>query len=60
MASGESIDGDGVAPDVLVSGADGPRYVPGAEFPAAIDADAQLEQALRAIGYDPIALSRAP
>jgi carboxyl-terminal processing protease len=60
MASGESIDGDGVAPDVLVSGADGPRYVPGAEFPAGIDADAQLEQALRAIGYDPIALSRAP
>jgi C-terminal processing protease CtpA/Prc len=59
MASGESIDGDGVTPDLLVF-PDGARYVPGAQPPAAIDADVQLEQALRVIGYDPIALSRAP
>jgi carboxyl-terminal processing protease len=60
MASGESIDGDGVEPDLLVFAGDGPRYIPGAEPPAAIDADLQLKQALRVIGYDPIALSRAP
>jgi carboxyl-terminal processing protease len=60
MASGESIDGDGVMPDLLVFAADGARYVPGAESRAAIDADVQLKQALRVIGYDPIALSQAP
>lgn len=60
MASGESIDGDGVEPDLLVFAADGARYVPGAESPAAIDTDVQLKQALRVIGYDPVALSRAP
>jgi carboxyl-terminal processing protease len=59
MASGESIDGDGVEPDLLVF-AGGARYVPGAQPPAAIDADLQLKQALDVIGYDPIALSRAP
>jgi carboxyl-terminal processing protease len=60
MASGESIDGDGVEPDLLVFAGDGTRYIPGAKPPAAIDADLQLKQALRMIGYDPIALSRAP
>jgi carboxyl-terminal processing protease len=59
MASGESVDSDGIEPDLLVFAADGARYIPGAN-PAAIDADVQLKQALRVIGYDPIALSRAP
>jgi carboxyl-terminal processing protease len=60
MASGESIDGDGIEPDLVVFAADGARYVPGTDPPAAIDADLQLKQALHVIGYDPIALSRAP
>jgi carboxyl-terminal processing protease len=60
MESGQSINGAGVEPDVLVFAADGTRYVPGVDGPNAIDTDAQLEQALRLVGYDPIALSRAP
>ena len=60
MASGESINGHGVEPDVLVVDADGPRYVPGTVRPEAIAADVQLEQALHTIGYEPIELSRAP
>jgi carboxyl-terminal processing protease len=60
MASGESINGNGIEPNVLILAAGGPRYAPGTSHPAAIAADVQLEQALRAIGYDPIALSRAP
>jgi carboxyl-terminal processing protease len=60
MASGESIDGDGIEPDLVVFAADGARYVPGTDPPTAIDADLQLKQALHVIGYDPIALSRAP
>jgi len=60
MASGESISGHGIEPDVLVVDADGPRYVPGSEGPEAIAADVQLEQALHTIGYDPIELSRVP
>ena len=58
-ASGESIDGDGIEPDLLVFAGDGPRYAPGAGRPGAIGADAQLKQALRLVGYDPITLSRA-
>jgi carboxyl-terminal processing protease len=60
MASGESIDGDGIEPDLVVFAADGTRYAPGAVRPDALDADVQLKQALRIVGYDPIELSRAP
>jgi carboxyl-terminal processing protease len=60
MASGKSISGNGIEPDVLVLAADGPRFAPGVYDPGAIAADVQLEQALRAIGYDPIVLSQAP
>jgi carboxyl-terminal processing protease len=60
MQSGHSINGEGIEPDVLVFAADGARYVPGVEGSDSIDADAQLKQALRLVGYDPIALSRAP
>jgi carboxyl-terminal processing protease len=59
MASGDSINGEGIEPDILVFAADGTRYVPGAGRDA-IDADAQLKQALGLVGYDPIALSQAP
>jgi carboxyl-terminal processing protease len=60
MESGRSINGEGIEPDVLVFAAEGTRYVPGVEGADSIDADAQLDQALRLVGYAPIALSRAP
>jgi carboxyl-terminal processing protease len=43
MASGESINGNGIEPDLVVVGA-----------------DAQLNEALRLVGYEPIELSSAP
>ena len=60
LASGESINGEGIEPDVLVVAADESRAAPGSIRPEAIEADLQLKQALSSVGYDPITLSQAP
>jgi carboxyl-terminal processing protease len=60
MASGESINGAGIEPDVPVAAADEYRYAPSTPQPEAIAADVQLKHALDTIGYDPLTLSRAP
>jgi carboxyl-terminal processing protease len=58
--SGRSINGTGIEPDVYVPGPESGRQFQGRGGPAGINDDPQLEQALRLIGYDPIALSKAP
>lgn len=58
--SGRSINGIGIEPDVLVRSADPDRLYQGPSSGMAPDEDRQLQRALRIIGYDPIALSKAP
>jgi carboxyl-terminal processing protease len=58
--SGRSINGTGIEPDVLVRNADPARQYRGANSPVSLDEDRQLQEALRLIGYDPIALSKLP
>ena len=56
--SGRSINGTGIAPDVAVSG-EYDRIYRGTSGSLPIEEDPQLTEALRMIGYDPIALSQA-
>jgi carboxyl-terminal processing protease len=58
--SGRSINGTGIEPDHVVAGLEQstPNSIPPHRGPS--EDDYQLQQALRLIGYDPIALSRAP
>ena len=58
--SGRSINGTGIEPDVGVASADPARQFRGRGGRIGLADDEQLKQALRIIGYDPIALSRAP
>jgi carboxyl-terminal processing protease len=58
--SGRSINGTGIEPDVLVRNTDPARQYRGANSPVSLDEDRQLQEALRLIGYDPIALSKLP
>jgi carboxyl-terminal processing protease len=57
MPSGQSINGLGIEPDVEI---ESERYFQGRDSRVAMNDDAQLQEALRLIGYDPITLSRAP
>lgn len=58
--SGLSINGVGIEPDVHVSRSDPRAQFRGARDPASIADDEQLQSALNTLGYDTIALSRAP
>ncbi|WP_428100624.1 S41 family peptidase [Candidatus Rariloculus sp.] len=57
MSSGRSINGVGIYPDVVVRNADPRRQYRGPGGSVAAGDDQQLQQALRLIGYDPVALS---
>ena len=57
MSSGRSINGVGIYPDVVVRNADPRKQYRGPGGPVAAGDDQQLQQALRLIGYDPVALS---
>lgn len=59
LPDGETLNGAGIEPDVLVRNADPARQFDGSSA-VALTEDRQLLRALRVIGYDPIALSRAP
>jgi carboxyl-terminal processing protease len=58
--SGRSINGTGIAPDVLVRSADDHRQYRGAHGPVAMRDDVQLLEALRLISYNSIALNTTP
>jgi carboxyl-terminal processing protease len=58
--SGRSINGIGIEPDVVISEPDMNLAYHGPDSQASVDDDVQLTEALRLIGYDPIALSKAP
>jgi len=58
--SGRSINGTGIEPDVLVRNHDPRRQYRGADSQVSVNEDRQLQEALRLIGYDPIALSKLP
>jgi len=58
--SGRSISGTGIEPDVLVRNRDPKRLYDGPGGSVALSDDRQLLEALRLIGYDSIALSKAP
>jgi carboxyl-terminal processing protease len=57
---GRSINGIGIEPDVLVRNRDPRRQFRGADGGVPLAEDRQLQEALRLIGYDPIALSKLP
>lgn len=57
---GRSINGVGIEPDVLVRNRDPRRQFRGADGGVPLTEDRQLQEALRLIGYDPIALSKLP
>jgi carboxyl-terminal processing protease len=57
--SGQSINGTGIRPDVTIYG-DHDNAYRGRGSSLAITDDAQLSEALRLVGYDPISLSQAP
>jgi len=57
--SGRSINGTGIEPDVLVRNTDPRRQYRGAGSAVLLSEDAQLQRALRVLGFDAIALSRA-
>jgi carboxyl-terminal processing protease len=58
--SGRSINGSGIAPDVVVHNADANRQYRGADGPVALRDDAQLFEALRLVSYDSIAQTATP
>lgn len=58
--SGASINGIGIKPDFVVHNVDVARQYRGLDGGTALGQDAQLGKALQLIGYDPIALSKAP
>jgi carboxyl-terminal processing protease len=60
LPAGETLNGAGIEPDILVRNDDPARQFDGATSMIALTEDRQLMRALRVIGYDPIALSRAP
>lgn len=57
---GRSINGIGIEPDVLVRNLDPRRQFRGPDGGVPLAEDRQLQEALRLIGYDPIALSKLP
>jgi carboxyl-terminal processing protease len=58
--SGRSINGTGIEPDVIVHNLDPKRLYRGPGSPVAPTDDQQLQEALRRIGYAPIAVSELP
>lgn len=57
---GRSINGLGIGPDVLVRNPDPRRQFRGHDSGVPLTEDRQLQEALRLIGYDPLALSKLP
>jgi carboxyl-terminal processing protease len=60
LPAGETLNGAGIEPDILVRNEDPARQFDGSSSKVALNDDRQLLRALRVIGYDPIALSQAP
>ncbi len=58
--AGHSINGVGIKPDIVVHNSTSLPSFRGAYGPDSLDDDEQLKSALGVIGYEPIALSRAP
>ena len=58
--SGRSVNGTGIEPDVRVAASEGDQPFRGVGSRARVEDDSQLHHALRLMGYEPIALSKAP
>ena len=60
LPSGQSLNGRGIEPDILVRNDDPARQFDGDASDVSLTEDRQLVRALRAIGFDPVTLSQAP